>query len=266
MEQFIQNILIGVRTWVNTHLDEITEVISSHINELTGRIKTIEDIDPEHNTIITVKVNGTALTPDAQRAVDVEIPTVTIPVTGVKSNDKVLGLDGTELTSTISLTYDSNAKLIKLLGINNAVISSFSTADFVKDGMIDSASMHKRETTSGTVTWTPALPTGVTEPSGTTDGTYLILVWNTDSGKSATFINVSELIDVYSAGTGLSLNDNTFSLNAAQVATIGGVKVANAETSGITLDNDGSISIVGPTVENIVAFLDSDDDTFTPAE
>lgn len=239
-------------------MDEITEVISSHINELTGRIKAIEDIDPEHNTIETVKVNEVALTPDEQRAVN-----VVIPVTGVKSGDKVIGLDGKELTSTISLVYDSTVKVIKLLGINNTLISSFSTADFVKDGMLSGASVHTRTTSSGTVTWNPVLPAGVTEPTGLTDGTYLILIWNTDAGKSATFVNVSTLVNLYSAGTGLSLNENTFSLNAAQVATIGGVKVANAETSGITLGNDGSISIVGPEVDEIVAFLESDDNTDT---
>ena len=316
MEQFIQNILIGVRQWVNGKLEDLSFVISSHINELTGRMTTAEDkLDgiedgaqvnkietitvngqaatisgkaatvaiPEAttsasgvmgaadktkldgiatgaqvNVIETVKVNGTALTPDANKAVDVIIPAAT--VTGVKSGELVLGLDGTELTSTLTLNYDSASSKIQLKGKNNALVSEIDATDFIKDGMLDSASVHTRKTTEGTTTWTPALPQGVTEPSGTVDGTYIVLVWNTDAGKSATFVNATSLVDIYTAGTGISIDANReISLNQAtkgDSAQLGGVKVGD----GIALANDGTISITAPTVEQVLAVLEAEEE------
>lgn len=270
-EQFVQNILIGVRRWVNGKIEELSYVVSSHINELTdklstltGRVTTAEtklngiEAGAQVNVIETIKVNGTTVTP-AGKAVDITIPAAT--VTGVKSGEKILGLDGTELTSTLSLNYDSSNSKIQLKGKEGVLVSEIDATDFIKDGMLDSASVHTRKTVSGTASWTPALPSGVTEPSGWTksnDGTYIVLVWNTDSGKSATFVNASSLVDVYTAGTGLTLNDHEFELNAASSSEIGGVKVAAAATSGLTLGSDGSLSIAAPAVADVISFLNDD--------
>lgn len=378
MEQFIQNILIGVRQWVNGKLEDITYVISSHINELTGRVSTLEQAGGQPNVIETVKVDGTVLTV-TDKAVDIDLATplsgkvdkvagkglstedyttaektklsgiaegaqanviesisvngnaatisgkaasvtigeattstsgvmsaadkskldgvesgaqenvlesisaadnsvtvgavdasknqtvavklsadadnaitlesdglkVVVPaatVTGVKSGDKVLALDGTELTSTISLSHDSENHLIKLIGKNSEEISSFSTDDFIKDGMLDYAGLHVR-TTAGdpaVTTWSPALPETITVPASvTTDGTYLVLEWNTGASKTPTFINVTSLIDTYTAGTGLTLTDHQFSLNAANASTIGGVKPGD----GMAVDANGVITV-----------------------
>ena len=86
--------------------------------------------------------------------------------------------------------------------------------------------------------------------------------WGKDSGipLGTNYKNAIEIYRNYSAGLGLSLNssDRIFSLNPATSSSIGGVKIADASISGITLDIDGSISIVGPSVEEIVAFLEED--------
>ena len=351
MEQFIQNILIGVRQWVNGKLEDITYVISSHINELTGRVTALEEAGGQANVIEGVKVNGTDLAVDANKKVNVTVAEgstngtvavngtdvavhglgsaaytastdyataaqgatadtaiqsisaadnsvtvsakgsgttqtvavkisadsdnalslesdglkVAVPaatVTGVKSGEKIIGLNGTELTSTVTLNYDSASTKLQLLGIGGTLVSEINASAFIKDGMLDYAALHVRTTVSDVTTWTPALPAGTSEPSGTVDGTYIVLVWNTESGKSATFINVTSLIDTYTAGTGLTLSNHEFSLNAATASTIGGVKVAAAATSGLTLAADGSLSIDGPSVAQILALLDSPE---TPA-
>ena len=134
---------------------------------------------------------------------EVEIPAAT--VTGVKAGDKVLALEGTELTSTISLSIDATAgedgkKYIRLKGIDGADLGKIDTADFVKDGMLTSAEL-------------------VTNPVGQDDGTYIKLTWNTDGGKQPMYINVTSLIDVYTAGNGLSLSDHEFSVNFDVAAT-----------------------------------------------
>lgn len=47
----------------------------SNVTALATRVKNLEDVGSDDNTIETVKVNGTALTPDANKAVDITVPT-----------------------------------------------------------------------------------------------------------------------------------------------------------------------------------------------
>lgn len=122
---------------------------------------------------------------------NVNIPAAT--VTGVKANDKVIGLDGTELTSTISIDYVTSAHTIYLKGKENVIISEIDASAFIKDGMLDSAEL-------------------VINPDGQTAGTYIKLTFNTEAGKDPIFINVTSLIDIYLAGDGLKLSGHTFSV------------------------------------------------------
>ena len=59
MEQYFKILLTGIRQWVNGKLEDISFVISSHINELTGRVETIESSVAskviDDNVITTVK-------------------------------------------------------------------------------------------------------------------------------------------------------------------------------------------------------------------
>ena len=128
---------------------------------------------------------------------------VTIPaatVTGVKADDKVLALDGTELTSTISLSIDAAAgedgkKYIRLKGIDGADLGKIDTADFVKDGMLQNAEY-------------------------STDTHKITLTFNTDAGKEAIELDLRDLVNVYKAGNGLALApDGTFSINTDITAT-----------------------------------------------
>lgn len=130
----------------------------------------------EVNIIETVKVNGVALTPDADRAVDVLIPDVAVK--GVKSGDKVLALDSTDgmLSTTVSMEYKSTSEggdgYIYLKGIDGAELSKINAAEFVKDGMIDSIVMGENN--------------------------VLTITWNTASGKTeATTIDFSKYIDTF---------------------------------------------------------------------
>lgn len=129
---------------------------------------------------------------------EVEIPSAT--VTGVKTGDKVLALEGTELTSTISLSVDATAgkdgkKYIRLKGIDGADLGKVDTADFVKDGMLKDAKY-------------------------STDTHKITLTFNTDSGKEAIELDLNNLVNVYKAGNGLALaTDGTFSINTDITAT-----------------------------------------------
>ena len=167
----------------------------------------------EVNIIEGVQVNGADLTPDANRKVNVVIPAAT--VTGVKSGEKVISLDGTELQSTISLDIehpttgaDAGKTFLVIKGISDEEVAKVDASEFVKDGMLNYAQLHVYDGTS----WSPALPSGTTAPAGTQAGTYIVLVWNTDSEKSAVFVNVTDLIDIYTAGNGLQLSSHEFSV------------------------------------------------------
>lgn len=130
-------------------------------------------------------------------------------VTGIKANDSVLALDGTNLTSTIGLSYDSKNKKIKLTGIGNAEIASVDASDFIKDGMLDTARF---------------------DP----ETKEITLTFNTASGKDPIKINVSSLVDTYTAkaGSGLTLNDHEFGIDTSVIATAESVtNVSNAVSS-----------------------------------
>lgn len=137
-------------------------------------------------------------------------------VTGVKANDSVLSLDGTNLTSTIGLSYDSENKKIKLTGIGNTEIASIDATDFIKDGMLKSASF-----------------TGAAGEGGQHKN-CIKLVFNSDGPADPIYIDVSSLVDTYTAkaGSGLTLNDHEFGIDTSVIATAQSVtNVSNAISS-----------------------------------
>ena len=163
---------------------------------------------------------------------NVEIPAAT--VTGVKAEDKVLSLTDKLVSATVSLEYGDavsealgGKKTIKLLGKDSTLISEIDASEFIKDGMLDTVELVKN-------------------PEGKTAGTYLKLTWNTDSGKTEPmFINVTDLIDVYTAGIGLNLNGKEFSVNTGTIATVEALNNAKTELKGNTTSAADSETIAG---------------------
>lgn len=161
---------------------------------------------------------------------------VTIPaatVTGVKEGDKVLALDGTELTSTISLSVDTAAgedgkKYIRLKGINGADLGKIDTADFVKDGMLQNAVY-------------------------STDTHKITLTFNTDAGDKVIELDLKDLVNVYKAGNGLALApDGTFSINTDITATkesvdavAGRVTTLEGKVGSAAVEGEGGAAATG---------------------
>ena len=70
-----QNLIdINGLTTFKQEADKLYET-KANVSTLAGRVTTLENDDSAANTIEIVKVNGTALTPDSQKAVNVQVPT-----------------------------------------------------------------------------------------------------------------------------------------------------------------------------------------------
>lgn len=193
-----------------------------------------------------IEVTGTATAPTVGLKLDTKTPgnvalsqsaaglkaSVQIPaatVTGVATGDKVLGLSGTKLSSTLNLKYSSTTKEIQLLGIGDAVIAKVDATDFIKDGMVNAVSF---------------------DP----DSKTLTITFNTDSGKQAITVDLSSLVDTYTAGNGIAIAKNVVS-----------IKVDPKSEGFLSVDTAG-VKISG--VQNAIdtaknAVIGSDTDTAT---
>ena len=151
--------------------------------------------------------------------------------------DKIISLDGGNLKSTLTFTKETveGAESLVIKGINGQVIGSVPTAEFVKDGMLSEAEL---------VYCTVDAEGKHTEvPAGTENAVpCLRLVFNTDSQKETIHIELSDLVDVYTAGNGLELKDFEFSVKLAEgekyLSTEGGslktVGIDNAISTAVT--------------------------------
>lgn len=157
-------------------------------------------LDVTGNVELTQSANG------LKASVAIPAPTVI----GVATGDKVLGLSEKKLSSTLNLKYDSTNKKIQLLGINDAKIAEIDATDFIKDGMVNKVEF---------------------DP----ETRILTITFNTDSGKEAITVNLSSLVDTYTAGNGIAIDNNVISVkrdtNSEGFLTIGtnGVKLSGVQ-------------------------------------
>lgn len=229
---------------------ELRTDVDAKVKSVVGT-DTVVATTTEHAVSVSLKTSdkgNVKFTQDTDGlSANVTIPAAT--VTGVKADDKVLALEGTELTSTISLSVDATAgedgkKYIRLKGINGADLGKIDTADFVKDGMLDGSALYTATAETGRVT----INNKEYDLTGLiANHAYIVLVWNTDAKKQAMPIDVSSLIDTYTAKLdgGLVLEDHAFSVDTTKIATVESVTgVANRVTTleGKVADNERAIT------------------------
>lgn len=132
---------------------------------------------------------------------------VSVPVTGVKADDKILALADKKVSATLSLTYEKktgdSAKKIYLNGIGGATIASIDATDFVKDKVVSSAELVETAETGVNV-----------------EVPYIKLVFN-DASTPVRF-SVKSLVDVY---TGANLKLSTAYSTTTGVIPANGVSV-----------------------------------------
>ena len=115
----------------------------------------------------------------------------------IDTSDKILSQSGNGLLTNIKLTWDK-AEGLKLIGKNDTVITTIPAADFIKDGMLENVELKQA---------TQSAPIG-----GATEGTFLVFTFNTDGGNKVINLNVTDLIDIYTGGNGILVNDNKISI------------------------------------------------------
>ena len=164
-----------------------------------------------------------------------------LPVIGVADGDKILSLSSSKIGAGLSIKYNSDAKKIYLYGSAEDEahkIGEVDCTDFIKDGMLESA------TYSDTAK-------------------ELTLTFNTDAGKTPIKVNLSDLVDTYKAGDGLTLDDTiteqhphpTFKINldGSSYLTIAGGKLHFDDTtihSKITSDIDTKVNALNAVKSN----------------
>ena len=129
----------------------------------------------------------------------------------VAEGEKVLKLNDTVFSTEIGLKHE-NGK-ISLTGINGAVIAEFSDADFVKDSVLEDVEYNA-------------------------ESKEIVFTWKTVDGETKTdAVSVTDFVQVYTAGNGLDLNANEFSVKvdseSENFLTVGanGVKLAGVQTA-----------------------------------
>ena len=113
----------------------------------------------------------------------------------INANDKVLTQAAEGLLANINLTW-STTEGLKLIGKNSTKIASIPASDFIKDGMLQSVELKVASED---------------EPIGEAiTGTFLVFTFNVDAGSKVINVNVTDLIDVYTASTGIKLEGKNF--------------------------------------------------------
>lgn len=211
--------------------------LQTQANGLSERLTAVETVNTEQATqlntlterVTTVEAYGTAISnlTSTVNGHTTEISNIKTSIEGlavknVKEGDKFLAANGGLLSTSIDINYNSETQEIELLGINGEVVNSISAAPFIKDGMIDSVNY---DSTNKTIT----------------------IAWNTMSGKTeSTTLNLSDLIDVYTAGSGLQLVGNQFS-----------TKLSSSENNKLTISADGLLVDISADIAAINASVDN---------
>lgn len=227
--------IASIQTELASKIKSVTAASANAVTATTTNNETVIQL----NIATGEKAGNVVLTQTADGlSANVDIPAAT--VTGVKSGDKVLDLDGTELTAAISITYgedaeNDNAKTIFLRGKGSEIISKIDATEFVKDKVVSNAEL-----------------VSTAEKGITVETPYIKLTFNDESNPIR--FSVKSLIDIY---TGANLNlSEAYSVASTYAAPAVGDSmdvavgklakgIADAKISGVTkfAEQTGDITV-----------------------
>lgn len=180
--------------------------------------------------------------------------------------------------SGLSIDYDKSKQVIGLYRGDDeesrTLISSFSSVDFIKDGML--REVRGPYTPNADEEWTVRLEDDLTEVTiGAVEKgkTYLGFIWNTgdlskvDAFYKTSLLDVSKLVDVYTANGGIRLDGKQFSIEkdpdsegfltvSANGLKLSGVKQAINDSKTSVIGESGDASTAN-TIFGAKAYADS---------
>lgn len=199
-----------------TAIENLNTEQGTQLSGLTTRVENVEKYG-ESITNLTTTVNG-----HTEEISNIKTSINGLAVKSVSADEKVLAAnENGVLSTTIKLDYDSENKKIQLKGIADAVVTELDATQFVKDGMLDSA----------------------TYDTATKE---IVLTWNTDAGKDVVKIPMGSLVDTYTAGSGLKVESNEFSV---VLDTASNNKLTVTE-NGLLVDISADITALESTMDN----------------
>lgn len=167
-----------------TAIETLNSEQSTQLQSLTDRVVAVEAHGAAITNLTTAVNKNTEDIGKINSAID------GLAVKSVAEGELVLAADANgALSTTLGLeSYKKDDKTyIKLTGIDGAIVDEFDASEFVKDGMIDS------------VAYDPATK-------------KMTITWNTSAGKDATVVDMTGFVDTYTAGSGLAVANNEFSV------------------------------------------------------
>lgn len=174
--------IADVSTAAGSKVSSVTGENAINVTPTTGTPKVTLKINTASagNVTLTQDTNGLKAAVDLSEYA--KTSQISYPVTGVTTGDKVLKMTGTTVGATISMSYDSSAKKIKLFGTDTTTpISEVDCTTFIKDGMVQNAELvNKAES-------------GVTD----VEAPYIKITFNADGGNNVIRFSVKDLVDVY---------------------------------------------------------------------
>ena len=194
----LKTIITTNATTTNSNFQKAKQAIAGKVDKVTGKGLSTNDFTDALQTKLNgieanadvslvqgVQVNGTDLTPDANKKVNVVIPAAAVYTIGETTTS-------TGMLKTYGLFKD------------NTLVTG-SIIDIPKDFLVKSASMGVCETDD-----TPLAGLEVGDP-------YLDFVINTKDNATSTgdqhiYINVKGLVDIYTAGDNIDITDNEVSV------------------------------------------------------
>lgn len=164
--------------------------------------------------------------------------------------DKVLTQTTDGLVANLNLTWSTTDGL-KLIGKGGTEIATIAATDFIKDGMLQNVELKTASSDQ---------PVGEAQ-----SGTFLVFTFNTDAGDKVINLDVTSLIDVYTAGNGISVTGKVIaakldgSTEAFLTVDAGGIKLSGVQNA---------INTAQQTVQNAIDKVESSvglgtDGTFT---
>lgn len=238
-------------TYITLDFSDIASI--SNVDDLISALRT--ELKSDISSVDTKAGNAQNTASAAQSQANANKTTLQNLTPGlIKEDDQTKGT-AYYLTLTSNESEPVVSKKINITTIVN---------DFIKDSFLDGTALITATATSQTVTING---TSYTVTGLTVGQTYIIFAWISQDGKAAQALNVTTLIDTYTAGDGLTLSNNKFSVKgvAPIVVDSTGVKLSYNDTlitdsnslgvnqTGVESWIDAKIQALDATVTNTAA-------------